>query len=157
MTAAPAMGVRVLRSMLGVMGKTRGRTPTVREFMRNPLAVAGLALPSAAFLSSNIAAPIGEGIYDTARGDQTLERLRGEIGDYKSDLLTKLQEARMKEEVQRNMMAVQRANPHLYAQVMAGRRLPQGSVVLGGQPRQDLMEELASYMGSLPDPDPLFQ
>jgi len=143
--------------MLGVMGQTRGRTPTVREFMRNPLAVAGLAVPSAAFLSSNVVAPMGKGIYDTVAPDKELSRISGDLGDYQSSLLEKLQEARMKEEVQRNMMAVQRANPHLYAQVMAGRRLPQGAVVLGGQPRQDLMEELASHMGSLPDPDPLFQ
>jgi len=40
---------------------------------------------------------------------------------------------------------------------MAGRRLPKGSVVLGGVPRQDLMRELAASMdsGRYAQPDPL--
>jgi len=41
-------------------------------------------------------------------------------------------------------------NPHLYNQIMAGRRLPQGAVILGGQPRTDLMEQIASGMASNP-------
>ena len=158
MTAAPAMGVRFLRSMLGVMGKAKGGgPPTVRGFLNNPLAAAGLALPTAAFASSYVGAPLVKGVYDAINPDDYLDETRAQLGNYTEDLLYKLQDARKKEEIQRNMMAVQRSDPHLYAQVMAGRRLPQGSVVLGGQPRQDLMEELASYMGSLPDPDPVFQ
>lgn len=36
--------------------------------------------------------------------------------------------------------------PDLYTQVMAGRRLPRGAVVIGGAPRLDLMDELALAM-----------
>jgi len=37
-------------------------------------------------------------------------------------------------------------DPHLYNEVMAGRSLPKDAVVFGGQPRTDLMEELAMGM-----------
>ena len=165
MTAAPSLSMRVLRSLLGVMGTSQtpgriGQAASIREFAANPLAAAGILAPSALYLGGTIGAPIGRGAYNlvTARDLRDQEKaLETAYGSYADNLAYKLKNARQEQEVQRNMMAVQQASPHLYAQVMAGRRLPQGSVVLGGQPRQDLMEELASYMGSLPDPDPLFQ
>jgi hypothetical protein len=39
-------------------------------------------------------------------------------------------------------------NPQLYNEVLAGRRLPQGAVVLGGIPRTDLLQELAYDLAS---------
>jgi hypothetical protein len=38
--------------------------------------------------------------------------------------------------------------PHLYNQILAGRTLPQGAVVLGGSPRTDLLEQLAYGMAT---------
>ena len=46
------------------------------------------------------------------------------------------------------------ASPQTYNQVMAGRQLPQGAVVLGGQPRVDLMEDLAFRMATSPNSIP---
>ena len=43
------------------------------------------------------------------------------------------------------------ASPQIYNQIMAGRQLPQGAVVLGGQPRVDLMEQLALRMATSPN------
>lgn len=165
MTAAPSLPLRMLRNVLGVMGTSQtpgrvGQAASIREFANNPLALAGILAPSAAFLTGAVAAPIGRGAYNllTDAEEQKQEgRFQSAYGAYTEDLAYKLKTARQQQEIERNMLAVQQASPHLYAQVMAGRRLPQGSVVLGGQPRQDLMEELASYMGSLPDPDPVFQ
>ena len=160
MSAVPSLCVRTLRSLLGVLGNTpSGRPPTVRGFMRNPLAAAGIGVPSAAFLSTQIGAPVGSAVSDLIdpKIEERAEALRMGLDQYQESVLDRLSKARQREEIERNMMMVQRSDPHLYNQVMAGRRLPQGSVVLGGAPRQDLMEELASYMGSLPDPDPVFQ
>ena len=54
------------------------------------------------------------------------------------------------EEQQRRMaqasMRLEAIDPHLYNEVMAGRRLPKDAVVFGGQPRTDLMEQLAMGM-----------
>ena len=43
-------------------------------------------------------------------------------------------------------MRLAAVDPHLYNEVMAGRSLPKDAVVFGGQPRTDLMEELAMGM-----------
>jgi len=45
-------------------------------------------------------------------------------------------------------------SPQKYQEVMAGRILPQGAVVLGGTPRVDLMEDLALRMASSPNSIP---
>lgn len=49
--------------------------------------------------------------------------------------------------------------PHVAAQIMAGRRLPKGAVVIGGTPRVDLMQEMAMQMGQgqFETPDPMQQ
>lgn len=48
--------------------------------------------------------------------------------------------------IQRNLLNLQRQAPDLYASVAAGRALPQGGVVIGGAPRQDLLNELGRAM-----------
>ena len=48
--------------------------------------------------------------------------------------------------IDRNLANVQQYAPDLYMKVAAGRALPQGAVVLGGSPRQDLLQELGRAM-----------
>lgn len=45
-----------------------------------------------------------------------------------------------------NTQALAQRNPHLFAEVMAGRRLPEDAVVFGGSPRVDLLESVADAM-----------
>jgi len=59
-----------------------------------------------------------------------------------------MEQARMEKAIQENTAILARSNPNLYTSVLAGRRVPAGSVVLGGRPRTDLMQELAASMGS---------
>lgn len=44
--------------------------------------------------------------------------------------------------------------PHLAAQIMAGRELPEDAVVIGGQPRVDLLQDVAAKMTSGHYPNP---
>jgi hypothetical protein len=65
----------------------------------------------------------------------------------------------MKQRKVQQMMAENTArlaqlDPHTYYEVLAGRRLPQGAVVFGGQPRTDLLERLAYGMTSGKYPAP---
>lgn len=52
----------------------------------------------------------------------------------------------MQQAIQMNLSRLQAAAPDVYSAVAAGRRLPQGSVVIGGAPRQDLLNELGRAM-----------
>ena len=72
------------------------------------------------------------------------------------DLMLRLQHERELQTMARNAARLAAANPQLYNQIMAGRQLPQGAVVLGGKPRTDLMEELTSSMsrGQYSEPSP---
>ena len=48
--------------------------------------------------------------------------------------------------IARNLAQVQQSAPDLYMRVAAGRALPQGAVVLGGAPREDLLQDLGRAM-----------
>lgn len=54
--------------------------------------------------------------------------------------------------IQTNLQRLQMEAPELYMRVAAGRRLPQGAVVLGGEKRDDLLQELGRSMseGQIP-------
>lgn len=76
----------------------------------------------------------------------------------KSERIAKLlEQARMERSLAQNQARLAQANPTLYTSIMAGRRVPTGAVVLGGQPRMDLMRELAASMdsGAFQKRDPL--
>jgi hypothetical protein len=47
-----------------------------------------------------------------------------------------------------NLAQLQQKAPDLYMSVAAGRRLPQGAVVIGGMPRQDLLQQLGMSMSN---------
>ena len=48
--------------------------------------------------------------------------------------------------IQTNLQRLEREAPDLYMRISVGRRLPQGAVVLGGEKRTDLLEELGRSM-----------
>jgi len=79
------------------------------------------------------------------------------LGERSREVARLLEKARLERTIRENQMRLARGNPDLYTSIMAGRRLPKGSVVLGGVPRQDLMRELAASMdsGRYAQPDPL--
>lgn len=68
-----------------------------------------------------------------------------------------LENERLKQSIRQNLADIAQNSPALYNQVSAGRRLPRGAVVLGGQQRQDLLMELAHAMdrGAFQKQDPL--
>jgi hypothetical protein len=52
----------------------------------------------------------------------------------------------VRESIRRNIAIIAQTNPQLYNELVVGRRLPRGAVVLGGTPRKDLLEEVATMM-----------
>jgi len=61
-------------------------------------------------------------------------------------LVQQAQRSSYQDSIQRNLQTMQRYAPDLYTSVAAGRRLPTGAVVLGGENRQDLLNELGRAM-----------
>lgn len=100
------------------------------------------------------------------------EAVTGEdaIGNTSFDTVQRLEEEARRADLRRQMVQENRARvlaqntmslmqnaPDVAAQILAGRRLPRGGVVIGGTPRVDLMQEMAGQMadGSFRRPDPL--
>ena len=153
------MSIKALKSLFksasGIPEKT-----SFRSFAKeNPLTTFGLAAPTAGFLATDIAAPIGGGLlgasgYTEYSQKQALKEQYDIFAEQRSNqVANQLRNKRIEEMVQRNMDIVAQYNPQLYNQVMAGKVLPKGAVVLGGPRRQDLMEELAYMMGSSSSPE----
>lgn len=107
-----------------------------------------------------VALPVAAGAGVAAAGAGKL------LGDYRDDLLFKAindiqasrgalrkqemmrqaQQASYQDAIDRNLGRLAQSAPDLYASVAAGRKLPQGGVVIGGAPRQDLLNELGRAM-----------
>ena len=77
-------------------------------------------------------------IRERSQQEQLNQKSR-QIADY-------LEQARMSQDTQDIKGRLAQSSPDLYTSIMAGRRVPRGSVVLGGQTRDDLMQQLVASM-----------
>jgi len=153
-----------LKAIRDFLKSTAGVAPdnSLRSMVKtNPLIAMGLTVPAAGFLGSEIVSPIAKGAYEGSPlpglvgGRDRLDQQRFDVfqSGQTNRIAQTLESQRIEEMVQRNMAIVAQRDPHLYNQVMAGRILPKGAVVLGGPRRQDLMEELAYAMGTSSSPE----
>ena len=125
------------------VGKAVGKVATPKNVAIGGLGVAGLA---------SLLRP------STPRREMDERAVVDAERKLQSERIAKLMEqARMEKAIAENQARLAQANPNLYTSVLAGRRVPAGSIVLGGRPRTDLMQELAASMGSgrFERPDPL--
>ena len=130
------------------------RMGIIRGLIRNT----GLGLnkpinPLTAFYGGEMAlAPIGTsiardlGIMDPIRDPQ--REFEREQRIKSAQFASALRGQRLRAQTERNLAIIRQQAPDIYNSVSAGRRVPDGAVVLGGRPRQDLLLELAQHMGS---------
>jgi len=133
-----------------------------REFMGPEWMFPGMLL-GGSFVAEEIASPLGKGIWGTS--GNPLNRLTGGSPDQlaltnmkkEQSLELQMQLASIEQNIKRQQLERSTAQnaarlaataPHLYNQILAGRQLPQGAVVLGGQPRTDLLEQLSYGMAT---------
>lgn len=117
---------------------------------RNRRIAAGVGVGALALLGGNavknsIMRSMGatdEQLMQKALADLQAQQRQQELGG----LVQKAQSASYQDSIQRNLQNMQRYAPDLYMSVAAGRRLPTGAVVLGGENRQDLLNELGRAM-----------
>jgi len=75
-----------------------------------------------------------------------LDIQRGQDDSRHREMMRQAQMSSYEDAIQRNLRTLEQSAPDLYASVAAGRKLPQGGVVIGGAPRQDLLNELGRAM-----------
>lgn len=108
-----------------------------------------------AFLGQTVVAPVGRAIRDDLTGARIKEEEFRRNAMKKTELLGSLRRAyaqRQQMLTNSNLQFLKQNAPEVYDSVMAGRRLPEDAIVLGGQPRRDLLEELTRNMGSYQGP-----
>lgn len=127
---------------------------------QHPLMTAGAATPFA-LMGANLGIDAGQGITDWLTGDSDAEKKRmmlelllqnsGEISDNLTNQAV----------YDENTRRILQMRPDLAQNLLAGRRLPPGAQMFGGNPRTDLLEEIAMAMaqGQLPqgNADPISQ
>jgi len=133
--------------MAGIRSKLKSVVKSAKTAsVAKPLAIGGLAGLLAHKAATQPGGPLG--IPATYQGEVE-DTLREAEARARSEKIGKLMEqARVEETIRQNQARLAQVAPDIYTSVMAGRRVPKGSVVLGGRPRQDLMQELAASMGS---------
>jgi hypothetical protein len=140
----------------------KGLPRIAAQAARNPLAqftrgyrrnIGGLggALAGAGALA--IGALVGKGIESDREADLLEKRRQEELNRRaRQDMLTMLGQQdykqSLRQNINQNLAQLQQVAPDLYMRVAAGRLLPQGAVVIGGAPRQDLLNQLGMAMSN---------
>tara|TARA_R100000664_G_scaffold33709_1_gene51641 strand:+ start:343 stop:861 length:519 start_codon:yes stop_codon:yes gene_type:complete len=113
----------------------------------NPmLAIPGLIL-GAGFVKDAIYDPIAASF--TTNSAEDMQEFAAMNADIAFGMQQRQEQAmKIQKETAKQAASLAAVAPHLYNQILAGRTLPQGALVLGGTPRTDLMEQLAFGMAS---------
>ena len=96
-----------------------------------------------------VSTAMGASVFSQADDTPGLQQFRQSKAMANAGLRQSMQVAKfdkLRQDMLRSAARLSAANPQLYEQVLAGRRLPLGATVLGGQPRVDLLQELALGM-----------
>lgn len=99
-----------------------------------------------AVVSGAVAGAVGGPIIANLANDPLKDEIRS-IQEERSVVTSEMYRAeRLRRTMAINTARLAALNPHLYNEVLAGRKLAPGSVVFGGEPRTDLMDLLTSRM-----------
>ena len=94
--------------------------------------------------------PVGDFTDDLGMNPWREEERGATRGMERSLVLEDMREQGRREELDRltrvNTMRMMQMEPALAQTLMAGRRLPEGATVIGGQPRMDLLEQVSRQM-----------
>lgn len=106
-----------------------------------PVSTAAIGLAAAPVL-----APIAKAI--NPLDDPLRTAVKDEVENRERNRIIALRAMRLRRDMANNTARLASLDPRLYNEILAGRRLPKGSVVFGGRPRTDLMELLAEKMST---------
>jgi len=150
MIPVPGAAFRGLASLLGPSGAKRvfkaGRAAKNVGFdFSSPTMALGIGVPTAilgAGLGVGAKRAVGESLFGMDRDIQ--QELRNE----RIRAAQRIKAQRLQQAISANMTRLAAANPQLYNQLLVGRLLPEGAVVLGGGQRTDFLESVAYQMAT---------
>lgn len=133
-----------LQKGLGAVG--RG-TKAVGFDFSSPGAALAFGAPTALF-AAPLLGDIGKSAAASVTGKPITDELKVELQRQRYQAAQAMKAQRLQKAMADNMMRLAAANPQLYNQLMVGRVLPQGAVVIGGPKRSDFLESVAYQMAT---------
>ena len=135
----------------GASAFTFGTAAPLKFLAKNPMLGVPLGIMGGQFAYETIGEPLYQGVKKGWVEDPLKEMRDMTALQLNAEIVQRDQERRWKQINSKMASASARlaaVAPHLYNQIMAGRTLPQGAVVLGGSPRTDLLEQIAYGMAT---------
>jgi hypothetical protein len=128
-----------------LLGKVKGPAQAVGLDFSSPTTAIGLGVPAAL-----LGAELGRGAVKAVKEEVTGfdKDLKDEARRLRYQAAQQMKARRLHQAMAENMMRLAAANPQLYNQLMAGRPLPTGAVVIGGGRRTDFLESVAYQMAT---------
>lgn len=111
----------------------------------SPMVGLGVGVPTALF-GVDIAQGLGSAVKQEFTGYD--RDIKEELKRQRYQAAQAMKAQRLQRAMADNMMRLAAANPQLYNQLLVGRTLPQGAVVIGGGQRSDFLESVAYQMAT---------
>lgn len=112
---------------------------------KDPMTALGVGVPTAFFVG-DIAGNLGSAVKQEFTGfEKTLDE---QIRQRRLEASHAMKARRLQSAMADNMMRLASVNPQLYNQLLMGRTLPQGAVVIGGGQKSDFLESVAYQMAT---------
>lgn len=140
-----ASAFKGLEGLVAPVKKLGRGTKAVGLDFSNPELALGLGIPTA-ILGAELGRGLGSAVKEEFTGFDKDLRQMGRDMRYQASQQMKAR--RLQQAMADNMMRLAAANPQLYNQLLVGRTLPQGAVVIGGGKKSDFLESVAYQMAT---------
>lgn len=149
-TGAPVNAIRerMIRDLVARRGGVKRKSLATRVEAHPGAYLAGAA-GTAFLLGEEAVAPLGRAVWDeiTGRGDSDLREAASATVEGRRLLVSEAMRAeRLRRDAEANLENLARVNPRLYQQIAAGRQLPEDGVIIGAEPKVDMLTEVAMMM-----------
>lgn len=111
----------------------------------SPTVALGVGLPTA-FMAGDLAQGLGSAVKQEFTGFNKI--LDEQMRQRRAEAAQAMRARRLQKAMADNMMRLAAANPQLYNQLLVGKMLPQGAVVIGGGQKSDFLETVAYQMAT---------
>jgi hypothetical protein len=131
--------------MMGSVGKAFKGLKSIGVDFSDPITALGVGVPTGLFLGGigqQLVGSVKESLVGT---DKMLDQ---QIRNQRLEAARAMKARRLQEAMSQNMMRLAAANPQLYNQLLVGRTLPQGAVVIGGGQSSDFLDSVAYQMAT---------
>lgn len=102
---------------------------------------------NAGLFGASVGVPLAAGLHRRKGSkERVMRQAYAEEQAWQQKQAATLRQRRLQRDMAENASRLAAVAPDVYNRVLAGRMLPKGAVVLGGEPRTDLLEELTTGM-----------